>query len=53
MRPIGTNNENGTELSEMFIGEDGKLSTFMQTDEVEVVGGSSSIFGDSLICKMK
>lgn len=35
---------NGEELSDMFIGEDGILSVFIEENECEVVGFASTIF---------
>jgi len=43
----------GQELSNVFIGEDGLFSVFMNNDEYEVIGIQSNIFGVFWDCKEK
>jgi len=48
-----THTKDGQELSEMFIGEDGVLSIFLEDDECEVVGFISTLFCDAFKCCRK
>lgn len=43
----------GQELSQLFIGEDGLLSVFLNDNEHEVIGFQSSIFIEAFACKEK
>ena len=43
----------GQELSQLFIGEDGLLSVFLNDEEHEVIGFQSSIFIEAFACKEK
>ena len=56
MRPFGnkrTHTSDGQELSDLFIGEDGKLSVYYKDDECEVVGFVTTIFCDCFEVKLK
>ena len=53
MKPNRKHTATGIELSQMFIGEDGTLSIFLQDDECEIVGAISTRFGDGFNCKAK
>ncbi len=48
-----THASNGEELSDMFIGEDGTLSVFVDVDECEVVGFASTVFSDVTLINQK
>lgn len=43
----------GAEFGEMFIANDGQLTTYFGNDEVEITGYKSTIFADAFICKIK
>ena len=43
----------GQELSQLFIGEDGLLSVFLNDNECEVVGFECNIFMEGFTCKEK
>lgn len=54
MRPTRNNQSNDNhELSEMFIGGDGKLSIKFDTLELEIVGGVTNIGQEAFECIRK
>lgn len=53
MRPKKTHTSQGLELSQLYIGEDGKLSIWTTQDELEIVGIGETIFGTAWICEVK
>jgi hypothetical protein len=48
-----THTSNGLELSDLFIGEDNKLSMSFGSSELEIVGVTSTPFGDGWNGKYK
>jgi len=57
MREFGskrTHGSNGDELSELFIsGDDGTLTTYIQDNEVEIVGCLSTVHADGFVAVVK
>lgn len=43
----------GKELSQLFIGEDGLLSAFVNDDECEIIGFQTTIFFEAFLIKVK
>lgn len=54
MRPTRNNQSNDNhELSEMFIGVDGKLSIKLDTLELEIIGGATAMGNEVFECIRK
>lgn len=56
MRPTRSNQSNSNQnqdLSEMFIGGDGKLSVMFNTLELEVIGGATTMGNEVFECIRK
>ncbi len=53
MKRNRTHTATGIELSQMFIGEDGTLSTFGSVHELEIVGATLTPFGEAWVAIKK